>query len=162
MTDTPDLSSEHHAGERQRERTEANRRTAPSFALYLLLIAAGIGWAIALGLAREADDPAAGDTVARFSAAIERQDGEAACDQLGEHTRSELESQRQKPCEEAILELELSGGEVSEVDVADTSAAVDLGEGGRAYLDRTSEGWRISAAGCDLLPEQPYDCELED
>ena len=158
------LASGTPAGAQQQERqehAEANRRTAPMFALYLAAIAAGIAAAIALGLVREADDPAAGDTVARFSMAIERKDGEAACEQLSEDTQSKLESQEKRPCEEAILTLELSGGEVVNVDVAETSAAVDLDAGGRAYLDKTPHGWRISAGGCDPLPGQPYDCELE-
>ena len=116
---------------------------------------------MALGLVRQADDPAAGDTVERFSTAIEQKDGEAACQQLSQDTQSKLESQEQRPCEEAVLTLELSGGDVVSVDVSETSAAVDLDAGGRAYLDKTPDGWRISAAGCDPLPGQPYDCELE-
>ena len=79
------------APERERqEHAEANRRTAPMFVLYLVVIAAGIAAAIVLGFAREADDPAAGETVARFAAAIEREDGEAACAQLTEDAQSNL------------------------------------------------------------------------
>ena len=149
------------AEEEQAEHAEANRRTLPMFALYLAVIASGIAAAIVLGFAREADDPAARETVARFAAAIEREDGEAACAELTDDARSNLESQEKKPCEEAILSLELSGGEVARVDVADTSAAVDLTEGDRAYLDRTPEGWRIGEAGCRPRPGEPYDCELQ-
>ena len=72
------------------------------FVLYLTVITAGIAAAIGLGLAREADDPAAGHTVERFSTAIERKDGQSACRQLSDETQSKLESQEKRPCEEAI------------------------------------------------------------
>ena len=145
----------------RREHAEADRRTSPMFALYLAVIVAGIAWAIAQGVIRQGDDPAPRATVERFSAAIEARDGAAACAELTEDTRSKLESQEQKPCEEAILTLELSGGEVADTEVVDTSASVELLEGDRAYLDSTPSGWRISAAGCDPRPGQPDDCELE-
>jgi hypothetical protein len=34
--------------------------------------------------------------------------------------------------------------------------------GDTLFLDQTSTGWKISAAGCRLTsPDEPYDCELE-
>ncbi|MDQ3934459.1 MAG: hypothetical protein M3340_07490 [Actinomycetota bacterium] len=140
---------------------QVNRRTAPVFALYLVVIVAGIAAAVAIGLARGSDDGAAGETVERFARAIQSRDGAAACRELTGPARSALEEQERRPCEEAIVELELSGGEVTHVDVAETSAAVDLSEGDRSYLDDTPSGWRISAAGCKPRPNLPYECELE-
>ena len=163
MASGGDLSPDHAAATRGEleEHAEANRRTAPVFALYLVVIAAGIAAAVVVGFARGADDDAAGATVARFAGAIERGDGAAACRELTAGARHKLQSEEKKPCAEAILELELSGGAVTRVEAAETSAAVDLEEGDRAYLDKTASGWRIGAAGCKPIARAPYDCELE-
>ena len=105
----------------------------------------------------------AADVVQRFHAALEQDDGGAACEELGEETQSELESQEEKPCEEAILTLDLpKGGRPVNPRVYGTSAAVELAEGGTDFLDEGSQGWTISAAGCEpTAPDQPYDCELK-
>ena len=110
----------------------------------------------------ERERDAAG-VVERFHAALERDDGAGACEELGEETRSELESKEERPCEEAILTLELpKGARPVNPRVYETSAAVDLAEGGTDFLDEGSQGWTISAAGCEpTAPEQPYDCELK-
>ena len=105
----------------------------------------------------------AGAVAARFHAALEQGDGQAACDQLNEQTASKLEKQEQKPCVEAILSLELpKGGTVADTRVYVTSAFTTLAEGGADFLDEGPNGWRVSAAGCEpTAPSQPYDCELE-
>ena len=99
-----------------------------------------------------------------FQAALDDRDGEAACAQLSDETAATLEQQEQRPCEEAILELELpSGGSVSEADVYVTSAAVVVTAGRTLFLNEAAGGWEISAAGCrPTAPQLPYDCELED
>jgi hypothetical protein len=100
----------------------------------------------------------------RFHAALEARDGEAACTELNPETASKLEQQEKKPCEEAILMLELPrGGSVVDARVYVTSALAQRAEGGSDFLDRGPDGWMVSAAGCaPTAPEQPYDCELED
>jgi hypothetical protein len=100
---------------------------------------------------------------ARFHAAVEAGDGEGACAQLNSETASKLEKQEQKPCEEAILSLELPEGHtVADTRVHVTSAFTTLAEGGSDFLDEGPRGWRVSAAGCEpTAPSQPYDCELE-
>ena len=105
----------------------------------------------------------AGAVAARFHAALEQGDGQAACDQLNEETASKLEKQEKKPCAEAILSLELpKGGTVADTRVYVTSAFTTLAEGGSDFLDEGPNGWRVSAAGCEpTAPSQPYDCELE-
>ena len=105
----------------------------------------------------------AGAVAARFHAALEQGDGQAACDQLNEETASKLEKQEKKPCAEAILSLELpKGGTVADTRVYVTSAFTTLAEGGADFLDEGPNGWRVSAAGCEpTAPSQPYDCELE-
>ena len=99
-----------------------------------------------------------------FHSALERGDGNAACQALSEETASKLEQQERKPCEEAILSLELpKGATVAETTVYMRSAFAKLAESGADFLDESPDGWRISAAGCEpTAPDQPYDCELED
>jgi hypothetical protein len=99
----------------------------------------------------------------RFHSALEAGDGRAACDQLSENTASKLERQEKKPCDEAILGLELAkGGTVAATGVYVESAYALRAEGGTDFLSEGPEGWTISAAGCrPTAPEQPYECELE-
>ena len=122
---------------------------------------------LALGVAgcgtadRERDAAAVAE---RFHAALESRDGQAACAELNPETASKLEQQEKKPCEEAIVTLELpSGASVADTRVYETSAFAQLVEGGADFLDLSPGGWWVSAAGCQITaPEQPYDCELED
>jgi hypothetical protein len=113
------------------------------------------------GTGGRADDAAA--VAERFHAALESGDGTAACDELSEETASKLEQQEKKPCEKAILELELpEGGTVAVRRVEERSAYAGLAEGTADFLDEGPEGWKVSAAGCEpTAPEQPYECELE-
>jgi hypothetical protein len=99
----------------------------------------------------------------RFHAALEGGDGKAACQQLSEETASKLEDQEKKPCEEAILSLDLTkGGTVADTRVYVASAFTTLAKGGVDFLDEAPDGWKVSSAGCQpTAPEQPYDCELE-
>jgi hypothetical protein len=113
------------------------------------------------GTDERADDAAA--VAERFHAALESGDGRAACDELSEETSSKLEQQEKRPCEEAILELELpKGGTVAVRRAEMRSAYAELAEGSADFLDEGPQGWRISAAGCrEVTPEHPYECELE-
>lgn len=121
---------------------------------------------IALALAgcgtgdRERDAAAVAE---HFHAALERGDGQAACDALSEETASKLEQQEGKPCEQAILTLKLpKDGTAAVRRVEVTSAYIGLAQGSADFLDEGPEGWRISAAGCRSPgSEQPYQCELE-
>ena len=99
----------------------------------------------------------------QFHAALEQDDGQAACAELNPETASKLEQEEKKPCEEAITSLQLPrGGTVADTRVYVTSAFASLAEGTVDFLDESSEGWWISAAGCDPVgPNQPYDCKLE-
>lgn len=121
----------------------------------LLLALAGCGTAD-----REDDATAVAQ---RFHAALERGDGQSACDALSEETASKLEQEEKKPCEQAIVSLDLpKGGTVADARVYMTSAFAQLAEGGTDFLDEGPEGWKVSAAGCEpTAPSQPYDCPLE-
>jgi hypothetical protein len=100
----------------------------------------------------------------RFHAALEAGDGQAACKDLSEETASKLEQEEKKPCETAILGLELpKGGTVAVRRVHELSAYTSLAEGGADFLNEGPDGWKIAAAGCEpAAPERPYECELED
>jgi len=113
------------------------------------------------GTANREDD--AESVAQRFHTALEDDDGQTACGQLSEETASKLEQQEKKPCEEAVLSLELpKGATVADTRVYVTGALATLAEGGSDFLDEGPDGWRVSAAGCEpTAPSQPYDCELE-
>ena len=116
----------------------------------------------ACGTGARARDAAA--VAERFHAALEKGDGQAACDQLSEETASKVEQQEGKPCEQAILTLKLpKGGTAAVRDVEVTSAYIGLAEGTVDFLDEGPEGWKISAAGCQpsSSSDQSYDCEVE-
>jgi hypothetical protein len=127
----------------------------------LVLLIALTAVAAASGCGTSADRREVRAVVERFDAAIERGDGQAACEQLTEGAASELESAERKPCEEAILSLELDPSPAAVVEVHVVSASAELAGGGTTFLDETSQGWKISAVGCVPRPERPYDCELE-
>ena len=79
-------------------------------------------------------------------------------------TRKSLESEDSKPCAQAIDSLRVSGGPVSRVEVAMTSAKVDLASGESFFLSDEASGWRIAALGCRPSAKPtatPFDCELE-
>lgn len=130
----------------------------PTVALLACLLALALA---GCGTGERGDDAAA--VAERFHAALEAEDGRAACDELSEETASKLEQEEKKPCDEAILELELpKGGSVSYRRVEVRSAITRLADGGVDFLDEGPGGWEIAAAGCEpTLPERPYDCELE-
>jgi hypothetical protein len=102
-------------------------------------------------------------TVARFQAALDARDGQAACAELTPAARRTLVGQEQAPCPRAVLGLALrGGGTVTKSDVYLTSAIAEIDGRGSAFLDQTPAGWRISAAGCaPTTADRPYDCELE-
>jgi hypothetical protein len=130
------------------------RGAAASGALVLALLGAP-------GCGTEGRESAARHAAERFYAAFEAEDGDGACTQLTEEAQSALERNEQRPCEEAVLDLELSPARPSSVQVAVTSAIVDTEEGDTAFLDQTSSGWKLSAVGCEEVVGQPYECELE-
>jgi hypothetical protein len=99
----------------------------------------------------------------RFHAALQQDDGQAACAELNPETASKLEQEEKKPCEEAITSLDIpKGGTIADTRVYLTSALASIAAGGVDFLDESSDGWWVSAAGCTpTAPGQPYDCELE-
>jgi hypothetical protein len=129
--------------------------------LVLLLVAAAAVPGVGCSSSERAPDAAG--VAERFHAALERGDGATACRQLAPETHSKLEQQEQRPCDDAILELDLpEGATAAETGVYVTTASVSLAQGGKTFLDEFDDGWKVSAAGCvATTPDHPYDCELE-
>ena len=134
------------------------------FLTYLTVIATGLAVYTAIGIARQSDDPAAGQAVRDFAAALEDGDGERACALFTADARDEVEQARRKPCDQGVLELRrfiAPLGTPAVVDRAERSAIVQMSGGGTYFLDRTPAGWRLSAAGCERQVGIPYECEVE-
>ena len=135
------------------------------FVLTLVLIATGLATYSALGIIRNSDDPAAGDVVTAFGDALKQDDGKRACDLLTEVAQSRLEEDRKKPCEQGIVEVASDlepDGEVNRIDVSENSGFVTTSGGSTFFLDKTTAGWRLSAAGCQRQAgDAPYSCSLE-
>jgi hypothetical protein len=135
-------------------------------AIRVLPLIAFLSAALALvGCGRGEDAATARAVAERFFAAVEAGDGEQACAELSPDTRSELESQEQRSCREAVTDLQLEGGGVTRVEVYVTNAKVDLTSGEAAFLDQGEQGWRLSAVGCKAEEgkpaDRPYDCALQ-
>jgi hypothetical protein len=124
----------------------------------LVLVCVAVGGCGTTG--RDADVAAVSN---RFHAALEADDGAAACRELSPETRKALESQEERACEEAILGLDLPAGDtVARAKVYMTTAYVELAGPASAFLDEGPDGWKVSAAGCTATPsDRPFDCELE-
>src|SRR5215218_9798055 len=102
----------------------------------------------ASGCGRSEDEATVRTVAGGFLDAVESGDGDQACADLSPTTRGELESQEQRPCREAVTELELEGGSVARVQVYLLNAMVEFSSGEAAFLDQGKEGWRLSAVGC--------------
>jgi hypothetical protein len=98
----------------------------------------------------------------RFATAVSERDGAAACALLTTDAQQKLESDEGKPCRDAVVDLEVTDPPVRRVQVYVTSASARLAGGDWMFLDETTHGWRISAAGCEPVGGGlPYDCDLE-
>lgn len=130
-------------------------------------------WAIALlsavlglsGCGRGGDEAAARAVANRFFAAVASGDGKQACAQLSTDTRAKLESDEGKPCRQAIGDVGLKPSRVTAVQVHIVDAMVELADGTAAFLGYETDGWRLSAVGCQSAgktADRPYDCDVED
>jgi hypothetical protein len=128
--------------------------------LLTLGIAGCLGAALT-GCGTGGDERDARRTAERLYAAAEEH-GSAACATLTPPAAQALEQQEREPCARAVTSLRLSGSRAARVHVYELSAAVGFERGDMAFLDRTNEGWRVSAAGCKPRGQAPADCELED
>jgi hypothetical protein len=138
------------------------RHVAVVFWVYLTVIVAGLAVFLVIGFSHpDSSERHARATVERFFTALEQHDGRRACAQLTEDAASAVEQQERRPCNDAILSLEIEPGEPGGVDIEVNSGKVALPHGQAVFLDETAQGWRISAAGCKPATGGPYECELE-
>lgn len=101
-----------------------------------------------------------------FYAAVRNDQGAAACNLLSEAAAKQLESQTGQSCRGVITRLDYAGGrtEVADVQIAATQAKVLLANGETMFLNRRSDGWRLTGVACK--PEEgkprdrPMDCEV--
>jgi hypothetical protein len=112
-----------------------------------------------------ADDSTVRATAQRFVDAAGSDDGDTACAQLTPDTRAALEEQEQRECRVAVTDLKLEVGTIDSVRVYAFNAIVELSSGEAEFLEKGSQGWRLSAVGCTPAKgrpkDEPYDCELE-
>jgi hypothetical protein len=94
-----------------------------------------------------------------FQGAVHARNGRAACALLAETTRSALESASGRSCAGAVLSLKADSTVPGPVEVWGTQARVSFGTDS-VFLGRYSDGWRVSAAGCEP-GSGSYDCDLE-
>ena len=99
-----------------------------------------------------------------FEHSLAVRDGSGACRMLTAPVRDALTKQEQEPCARAVLKVGLSPQRRrAGTSVYVTSGFAHTGSSGAVFLDRTREGWRVSAAGCTPTGDRlPYDCILED
>jgi hypothetical protein len=141
------------------------RGTFALFVATLVVIATGLAAYSALGIVRNSDDPAAGAAVTAFGRALRQNEGARACALLSSNTQSRVEQERKKPCREGIVEIASDvqpNGRLTRVDVAESSGFVTTADGSAFFVDKTSAGWKLSAAGCKpQAGDAPYSCALQ-
>jgi hypothetical protein len=120
---------------------------------------------LAAGCGTSDDRDEARATVERFYEAIRADDGEAACEELGDGLLEQVQSQTQQSCRGVITRFEYEGGDVTDTEVYITNAKVDLGNGESAFLSREDDGWKLSALACKAEEgkpaDRPWECEVE-
>ena len=106
--------------------------------------------------------PAASSRAAeQFYAAIEADDGAAACALLAPQTREEIADSGQTSCSAAILDEDIpDAGAVTELRQYGTHAQIEL-SGDTAFLAEFDDGWKVVAAACTARGELPYDCKVK-
>jgi hypothetical protein len=116
----------------------------------------------AAGCGTDSDERDASRAAEQLYGAVAAKHGGVACQTLTPAAAHALEQQEHEPCARAVTSVQLSESRVSRVRVYETSAAVSFAGGDTAFLDHTDQGWRVSAAGCEPIGQEPADCELED
>jgi hypothetical protein len=125
-------------------------------------VAAAVALLLVTGCSpREADERSAADVAVAFHAAFAASDGRAACSVLTVSAAHEVEKSSSSACAEGVLEEELTDpGPALRTEVFGDEAWVRFG-GETVFLTHDSSGWRVSAAGCQPSPREPYDCMID-
>jgi hypothetical protein len=124
-----------------------------------ILASAGVG---ALALAG-CTGPGAEEAGAAATAFVQQVSSspDQACSLLSEQARQDLEEREKAVCAEALPQLDLPPASSRQVvDVYEHHARVVLADD-VLFLARYSDGWKVTAAGCEPQPDdEPYDCEI--
>lgn len=95
-----------------------------------------------------------------FRSALRSEDGDAACKELSDPVRFELELSSGATCEVELRVAELpADGKVRDVTVSGTAAQVRY-EDDVIFLSEFDDGWKIIGAGCLSRSVGPYDCQV--
>jgi hypothetical protein len=126
------------------------RRWAAIAAAGALLVLGGCG----------ADDAAVEQAASAFGAALDAGDVTRACDLFAPATRATLEFQRSQPCPSALRGVAMPSGPLVKVEVWGGEAQAQT-RSDTWFLTRTTQGWRIAAAGCIRQTDNaPYLCKV--
>jgi hypothetical protein len=107
--------------------------------------------------------PSTGDataTVTAFGQALDDSDGSAACELLNEAARDDVESSTDADCATGILTLDVGGSVDRPADVYGRSALVQA-RTGSVFLTVVGSSWKIRAAGCTPIDDEPFDCRIQ-
>ena len=129
-----------------------NPRWAAVPAAILVMLCAGCGWQV--------EGQAAQDVVTGFVAAVDAEDGDAACESLAD-TAFEMLETSDSDCATAVLDLDLpTSHDVRDVEVWGRAAQVVTADD-VVFLALVDGQWKIRAAGCEPDPPEPYDCTVD-
>ena len=154
------LEAEEQAPTAAREAACSGRASQPptawrgpaSIALVLLAV-------LASGCASN-HDRAVSVVAEQLHAAIDREDGSAACDLLSDSVQEELQDSGGTSCEVAILEAGISpDGRITRVEVFGTAAQVRYDDD-VVFLADFPDGWKVIGAACERQATEPYDCKV--
>jgi hypothetical protein len=98
--------------------------------------------------------------VEQVASAFAGADPLARCQMLAPATVSALEGRWAESCVKAMSQLSLPKGAVVSSTVSGDRAQVRL-VGDTVFLTRTSDGWKVTAAGCRSRGDARYACRLE-
>src|SRR5919205_1958134 len=110
------------------------------------VVAAAVLLSAVAGCAPAAGKSEAAAAATRFAAALTHKDGGGACAMLSQAARSSVETSSREECQRAILDVRSSTG-ATEVSLWGDEAQVRIGTD-TIFLDSTTSGWRVRAAGC--------------
>ncbi len=112
--------------------------------------------------APQSETRAAEATATGFLEAYQAQDGARACALIAPETRVQVQEQEQKPCEQAVLAVDLPDlGTVDRTEVYSGEGVVVTSQQVLFVSRFHPEGWRVTAAGCTPRGEKPHDCEVQ-
>lgn len=95
-----------------------------------------------------------------FRSAVRAEDGAAACRELSDAVRYELELSSGATCEVELRSVRLPAmGSARDVSVSGTAAQVRYDDD-VIFLSEFDDEWKVIAAGCLARAKGPYDCQV--